>query len=282
MTVRLIDALRETLEGWSDDLSADWRSVLGAVELGFADGDQNLEMEIWEPIFPPRKDRTFPGAPAGAHILRAFDRIAPSDVRCVVLGQDPYPEPGFSTGRAFESGNVAEWRELEKMFSRSVRAYMQQICAARTGRPELASSFAAWPTLLAEIEAGSVELEAPDAIADHWEDEGVLLLNSSLTISRFDKAIDRHQSHGHLPVWRPLIQAALKHLAATGRPIVYLAFGDIAAENLRLAGLDSPAAPQVTIFRPHPAAADELLSLENPFVACNRHLAEAGAAPIAW
>ncbi|MBO6716737.1 MAG: uracil-DNA glycosylase [Rhizobiaceae bacterium] len=274
--------MRETLEGWIDDLPAVWRTALGPVELGFADSDESLELEIWEPIFPPRRGRTFPGAPAGAHMLRAFDRIAPDDVRCVVLGQDPYPEPGFSTGRAFESGNVAEWRELDKMFSRSVRAYMQQICAARTDRPELASSFAAWPSLLAEIEAGSVELEPPSAIADRWEDEGVLLLNSSLTLSRFDRAIDRHQSHGHLPVWRPLMQAVLKHLAAARRPIVFLAFGDVAAENLRLAGVHEPAAPQAAILRPHPAAADELLSLENPFVACNRHLADAGVAPIAW
>lgn len=282
MSVRLVDALRETLEGWIDDLPEVWRTALGEVELGFADSDPNLEMEIWEPIFPPRRGRTFPGAPAGAHMMRAFDGIEPDHVRCVVLGQDPYPEPGFSTGRAFEAGNVAEWRELDKMFSRSVRTYMQQICAARTGRSELASSFAAWPALLAEVEAGSVALEPPGVIADRWESEGVLLLNSSLTLSRFDKAIDRHQSHGHLPVWRPLMQAILKHFAATARPIVYLGFGDVAAENLRLAGVDAPTAPQAAIVRPHPAAADELLSLENPFIACNRHLAEAGVAPIAW
>ncbi|MEX0954947.1 MAG: uracil-DNA glycosylase [Rhizobiaceae bacterium] len=282
MTVRLVDALRETLEGWIDDLPEAWREVLSEVELGFADSDANLKLELWEPIFPPRRGRLFPGAPEGAHMLRAFDGIEPDNVRCVVLGQDPYPEPGFSTGRAFEAGNVAAWRDLDKMFSRSVRAYMQQICAARTGRAELAASFDAWPGLLEEIECGSVGLEPPDEIADHWESEGVLLLNSSLTLSRFDKAIDRHQSDGHLPVWRPLMQAVLAHLGASGRPIVYLAFGDVAAENLRIAGLAKSAEPQAAFIRPHPAAADELLSLENPFTACNRHLADAGIAPIAW
>ncbi len=282
MSVRLLDALRETLQGWVDDLPEAWRPILSDVELGFSDSDPDLELEIWEPIFPPRRGRTFPGAPAGAHMLRAFDGIDPNNVRCIVMGQDPYPEPGFSTGRAFEAGNVAAWRELDKMFSKSVRAYMQQICAARTGRSELAASFDAWPALLREIETGSVALEAPDAIADHWESEGVLLLNSSLTLSRFDKAIDRHQSHGHLPVWRPLMQAVLRHFAASGKPIVYLGFGDVAAENLRLAGLDAPTSPQAAFVRPHPAAADELLSLENPFTACNRHLAASGVAPIAW
>ncbi|RST87729.1 uracil-DNA glycosylase [Aquibium carbonis] len=274
--------MRETLEGWQDDLPAAWLPVLGDVELGFEDCDPALEFEAWEPIFPARRGRIFPGAPAGAHALRAFDVIEPDAVRCVLLGQDPYPEPGFATGRAFEAGNVAAWCELDKMFSRSVRAFTQQICAARTGRPELAASFEAWPTLLDEIEAGRIGIEAPGAIADRWVGEGVLLLNSSLTLSRFQVAVDPHQSRGHLPVWRPLIQAVLRHLAASGRPIVYLGFGDAAADNLRLAGLDTPIAPQATLQRPHPAFADALFSLENPFVACNRHLAAAGVKHIDW
>jgi uracil-DNA glycosylase len=282
MPVRLVEALKEMLAGWQDDLPPAWLSVLGNVELGFADCDPECELDHWEPIFPVRRGRRFPGAPQGAHMLRALDGIEPRQVRCVVLGQDPYPEPGFATGRAFEAGNVAAWRELDKMFSKSVRAWMQQICAVRTGRTELAASFDAWPNLLSEIETGTVQLEAPAQIADRWVAEGVLLLNSSLTLSRFDVAMDPHQSRGHLPVWRPLVQAILHHLAGTGRPIVYLAFGDVAAENLRLAGLDSPAAPQAAFVRPHPAAADTLLALENPFVACNRHLAAAGAKPIAW
>jgi len=282
MAVRLVDALEEMLDGWQDDLPASWRSILGGVTLGFDACDPECRLEHWEPIFPARRGRRFPGAPAAAHILRGFDGIDPAGVRCVILGQDPYPEPGFATGRAFEAGNVAAWRELDKMFSKSVRAYTQQICAARTGRAELARSFDAWVRLLAEIESGAVALEAPGAIADRWVAQGVLLLNSSLTLSRFQVAIDPHQSRGHLPVWRPLIRAVLDHLAATGRPIVFIAFGDVAAENLRLAGLDAPTAPQAAIFRPHPAAADALLALENPFIACNRHLEAVGAKPIAW
>jgi len=278
----LVDALRDTLEGWQDDLSAAWLPVLGGVELGFDACDHALEFEAWEPIFPARRGRIFPGAPAGAHMLRAFDGIAPDAVRCVLLGQDPYPEPGFATGRAFEAGNVAAWRELDKMFSKSVRAFTQQICAARTGRPELGASFNAWPGLLREIEAGTVGIEAPGAVADRWVGQGVLLLNASLTLSRFQVEVDPHQSRGHLPVWQPLILAVLRHLATSGRSIVFFGFGDAAARNLRLAGLDKPAAPQATLLRPHPAFADALFALENPFVACNRHLVSVGAEPIAW
>src|SRR5687768_3353017 len=99
MAVRLVDALEEMLDGWQDDLPASWRPVLAGVRLGFDACDPDCVIEHWEPIFPARRDRRFPGAPAAAHMLRAFDAVDPADVRCVVLGQDPYPEPGFATGR---------------------------------------------------------------------------------------------------------------------------------------------------------------------------------------
>ena len=101
---------------------------------------QALALEPWEPIFPARKGKHYPGAPSGAHIFHAFDRLEPDRVRVVVLGQDPYPCGAFSTGRAFEAGNVASWRELEKMFSVSVRTFMLMIAAARTGDESYARS----------------------------------------------------------------------------------------------------------------------------------------------
>lgn len=255
--------------------------MLAETALDFDGCDPDLTMEFWEPIFPPRKERIFPGAPKDSHLFSAFDAIAPEEVRCVLLGQDPYPEPGFSTGRAFEAGNVAQWRELDKMFSKSVRAFMQLICAARTGHPDYARSFDNWPGLLADIEDGSVALEAPDRVGDHWVGEGVLLLNSSLTLSRFRVETDPHQSQGHMPVWKPLILRILDHLAHAGRPVVFMAFGDVAVDRLTQAGLDTAGADNV-ICRPHPAEAEAILALENPFLACNRYLDALGQRPIAW
>ncbi|WP_252869801.1 GMC family oxidoreductase N-terminal domain-containing protein [Brucella pituitosa] len=141
---------------------------------------------------------------------------------CVVLGQDPYPEPGFATGRAFEAGNLAGWNELNKMFSKSIRAYTQQIVAARTGDMSYARSFDDWPKTLTAIESSAVELEHPSKIADRWISEGALLLNASLTLTRFKVDIDPHQSQGHLVLWQPLIIETLRTLAARGKPLVFL------------------------------------------------------------
>ena len=270
--------MRETLLGWRQDMDPAWQRLVENVELRFEDISADLMIEPWEPIFPARRNRRFPGEPAGAHLLRAFDGVRPEEVRCVLLGQDPYPCPAFSTGRAFEAGNTGCWRELDKMFSRSVRAFMLQIAAARTGCSDLGSSFEQWPRLLAEIEAGRLDFESPASIADRWVGSGVLLLNSSLTLSRFSVEGDPHQSKGHLPLWRPLILAVLRHLAENHPPVAVITFGDAAADNAGRAGI----AGIDIIERPHPAAADDFLACENPFLACNAHLQRAGVPPIDW
>ncbi len=278
MRTTLRQAMESVLAGWQGDLPPEWQPVAAGVTLGFADVDPMLAHEDWEPVFPARRGRGFPGAPKGAHMFHAFDDIAPNQVRCVLLGQDPYPCAAFSTGRAFEAGNVAEWRELNKMFSVSIRCFMQQIVAARSGDPAYAGSFAGWPRTLADIEAGRLAIEPASRLADRWVGQGVLLLNSSLTLSRFQVSIDPHQSRGHLPIWRPFIVAVLKALAARGTPLVCAGFGDAAADTLALAGVN----PNHTVLRPHPARGDEYLALPNPFIACNQMLAAMDSEAIAW
>jgi uracil-DNA glycosylase len=185
MRTGLRDAMRAVLADWRSDLDPAWRQVVEAVELAFDEIDADLVLEAWEPIFPARRGKLFPGAPRSAHLFRAFDDLEPSAVRCVILGQDPYPCPAFATGRAFEAGNVASWRELEKMFSTSVRTVIQLICAARTGDASYARSVREWPRLLADIESGRLALEPASELAGRWLRQGVLLLNSALTLSRF-------------------------------------------------------------------------------------------------
>jgi uracil-DNA glycosylase len=284
MAVALNDAMREILAGWRDDLPPAWQPVFAGTELGFDAIDPTLTLDAWEPVFPVRKGRTFPGAPKGAHVFRAFDGIAPGDVRCVVLGQDPYPDAAFSTGRAFEAGNVHWWRELEKMFSVSVRTFMQLIVAARTGEETYALSTASWRRLIDDIETGRLQVEPAGMIADRWVREGVLLLNSALTLSRFAVEGNPHQLRGHLPLWRPFLVAVLRHLAARGKPTVFIAFGEQAANALAEAGIHPAISDPLieVVIREHPARGNGVLSKENPFLLCNRFLANAGAAPVSW
>lgn len=281
--IRLREAMAETLAGWEADLPEAWRAALGPIGDAFDAVDGDLDFELWEPIFPVRRGRHFPGQPSGAHALHAFDGIAPDGVRCVILGQDPYPEPGFATGRAFEAGNLASWSELDKMFSKSVRAYMQLIAAARTGDESLCESFDRWPDVRGLLTASNSSFEGPGDIADRWVREGVLLLNASLTLSRFRVDIDPHQSRGHMPFWRPLMLRVIETMLARGEPLVFIGFGAAAAEIFATSGLTEGTSGHVAlILREHPAFADKVLGLPNPFNLCNSHLEAMGVRPIAW
>lgn len=289
MPIPLRDAMREILDGWEQDLAPAWRGLLVGAPLGFEDIASELMLEPWEPVFPARKGRIFPGAPKGAHIFRAFEGISLERVRCLILGQDPYPCPAFATGRAFEAGNVALWREFEKMFSHSMRTLLQLIVVARTGDETYGRSVLEWPRLITDIEAGRVTLPKPAEIADSWVAQGVLLLNSSLTLSRFAVEGDPHQLRGHLPLWRPLVIAVVRALMARAQPLVIIGFGAQAAEVLRACDIAQVADGRVAghgavacLPREHPARGDALLAQPNPFQACNRLLASMNATPIAW
>ena len=277
----LRQVMEEVLDRWRDDVAAEWRDLFGGVCLGFSDMTAELELEAWEPVFPTRKGKQFPGAPVGAHMLKAFDGVAPSAVRAIVLGQDPYPEPASATGRAFEIGAAMEWRDLDRMFSASVRAYTQSVLAARLARLDLARSFAQWPEVLRELETGKIPTEGHRAISDTHERQGVLLLNASLTLTRFRRDIDPHQSEGHLPIWRPLMLTVLRATVSMGRPVAFLGFGDAASALFAEAGL-AHHDQAVVVERPHPAFANEYLERCNPFTQANDGLLERGAEPIGW
>lgn len=281
MNRTLQGVMREVLRDWQADLDPAWRRVLADAVPDFAAIDPGLTLEAWEPVFPVRRGKIMLGGPKGGHMLHAFDGIAPDDVRCVVLGQDPYPDPTFSTGRAFEAGNVAEWRELEKMFSVSVRTFLQQIVAARTGDAGYARTTRDWYRVLADIESGRLAFETAATLADRWVGSGALLLNSSFTITRFQVAGDPHQIRGHLPLWRPVVATVLRHLAGRDAPVAFIGFGDQAAAALAGAGVRD-GGHIACILREHPARGDAVLALENPFVLANRHLVRHGAGPIDW
>ena len=87
--MNLRDALNDFSLDWRDDLSPKWHTVLAGVSpnaLGVLD---TLTVATTEPIYPTRRNVVLAGARADAHVFRAFDGVDPSQVRCVLIGQDP-------------------------------------------------------------------------------------------------------------------------------------------------------------------------------------------------
>ena len=286
MAMPLREALREMLSGWQADLAPEWRKVLDGVQLAFDAVDERLELHPWEPIFPARRHFPLPGAPAGAHLFRAFDSLQPDAVRCVLVGQDPYPNIAFSTGRAFESGEHRHWRELENMGSCSMRSLIQSLHAFRSGQHDHARETSGWASTIEAIQAAGDGFPAPRQLAQHWVEQGVLLLNASLSLSRFAVAGDPHQIHGHLPLWRPLVAHLIRHFAMRARrPAVVLLFGEAARRAAAASGVVEPGeidAHPLFVAAPHPAAGNDFLRCRNPFIRCNEQLQALPAPPIHW
>ena len=286
MATSLREALREMLSGWQADLDPEWRKVLDGVQLAFDAVDEGLELHPWEPIFPSRRRFPLPGAPAEGHVLRAFDDLNPNDVRCVLVGQDPYPNIAFSTGRAFETGEHRHWREISHMRSCSMRSLIQSLYAFRSGQQDHAKETEGWAATIGAIQAAGTGFQRPQQLAQHWVDQGVLLLNASLTLSRFAVEGDPHQTSGHLPLWRPLMAHLIQHFAERGRqPVTFMLFGEAARQAAAASGVvefgEIDRHP-LFVASPHPAAGNDFLHCPNPFIRCNEKLLALRARPIHW
>jgi uracil-DNA glycosylase len=290
----LREALRGFLKGWRNDLAWSWRQVLRGVEPDFEAVRADLELADDQFIFPGRRGRPIPGAPGGAHVFRALDGVRPSAVRAVILGQDPYPNYQFATGRAFEQGDLESWPQDPKRIADSLARIVQTIAAAGTGKATYAKNDAAWRRVFDDLQSGALRLAPPNQLFDVLDGQGTLWLNTGLTISRFQKGGAPEQLEGHIPLWRPIIRTILTHLATRGSGrVVFLLWGSPAQRVFREAGVQQAAEAAGTwhtraamATHAHPAAVvsgkPSFFRPPNPLVQANDSLVRMGGKPINW
>ncbi len=101
-------------------------------------------------------------------------------VKVVILGQDPYPQPGVATGRAFEVGGLTSW--LQPFRQASLRNILRLLYKIYSGIEEY-SDIPTWNALKQEIKSGSFRILPPNQLFQSWEEQGVLLLNPCLTVN---------------------------------------------------------------------------------------------------
>lgn len=152
-------------------------------------------------IFPQKKQ-----------VFEAFRQCPYDATRVVIIGQDPYPQAGFATGIAF--ANPPGIRDI----SPSLDLLRERL-----------------------FKDYGVRYSEFDQTLLSWEKQGVLLLNSSLTVRE-----GRPGSHTHL--WAPFIQLLIKKLNEYNSGIIYVLLGNVAAGFARFIG------PNNYILKyPHPA-----------------------------
>ena len=283
--MNLRDALTQYSLNWRDDLSANWRAALASTSpnaLGVLD---TLTFATTEPIYPTRRNVVLPGARADAHVFRAFDDLQPASVRCVLIGQDPYPMLSRATGRSFEQGDLDAWVSKASSVASSLRVLLRMLVAARTG--DTAVLKMSWANFVKFT--ATIDLESPRDLFDHLQSQGVLCLNAGLTITRYKSGGAPEQTKGHIPYWKPVVGQVLRSIATrSSGHVVFLCLGQFAqkllvSERVKVEATAAGAwgTRATALAMPHPVA-PRFIGGPNPFVAVNGKLGSMGASLIDW
>ena len=179
--------------------------------------------------------------PAGDKVLRAFQQPL-SDVRVLIVGQDPYPTPGNPVGLSFSV--APDVRRLPPSLINIFREY-----TADLGFPAPATG----------------DLTP-------WSERGVLLLNRVLTVQPGQPGSHRGQG------WEEVTDQAIRALAARETPLVGILWGRDARSLAPLLG----SVPLIESAHPSPNSADRGFFGSRPFSRANALLEKQGAAPVDW
>ena len=179
--------------------------------------------------------------PAPEKILRAFESD-PTQVKVLIVGQDPYPTPGHSVGLAF-SAELPAGEPLPKSLKNIFTEYSEDL-----GLPA--------PT------GGDLS---------PWTDRGVLLLNRVLTVQAGNAG--SHRGRG----WEAITEAAVRQVAANPHFAAIL-WGKQAQQLAPLIGPERC----VMSPHPSPLSAYRGFFGSRPFSRANAILQASGGAPVNW
>lgn len=185
--------------------------------------------------------------PKGSEWFRALDLTPLEEVRVVILGQDPYHGPGQAHGLCF-----------------SVQPDVRI-------PPSLVNIYK-------ELEADLGIPRARHGFLEHWARQGVLLLNSVLTVQMGMAA--SHQGKG----WERFTDAVIRLVNAKPDPVVFMLWGSHAQKKAAAVDSVDKGGRHLVLRSPHPSP----LSAHNGFFGsrhfsqANAFLAQHGRSPIDW
>lgn len=181
--------------------------------------------------------------PPHPDVFAALHRTPYADTKAVILGQDPYHGAGQAHGLCF-----------------SVRAGVDVPPSLRNIHRELHDDL-------------GLEIPHHGNLAS-WADNGVLLLNTTLTVRAGQAA--SHQGKG----WETFTDEVIRVVNDKTDPVVFILWGAAARKKRQLIDTDRHAI--VESPHPSPLSANNGFFGSRPFSATNEALAQAGRDPIDW
>lgn len=212
---------------WLSDLAGEFKKPYYKNLYEFVKNEYNTTQ-----IFPNADD-----------IFNAFHLTPLGKVKVVIIGQDPYHEPGQAHGLCFSvKPGVDIPPSLENIYK------------------ELHDDLGCYiPN---------------NGYLVKWAEQGVLLLNTVLTV-RAHRA-NSHRGQG----WEEFTDAAIRALNKQDRPIVFILWGKPAQTKLSM--LDNPNHLILTAPHPSPLSAYRGFFGSRPFSRTNAFLESKGESPIDW
>ncbi|MDR1980510.1 MAG: uracil-DNA glycosylase [Tannerellaceae bacterium] len=181
--------------------------------------------------------------PPGHLIFSAFDHCPFDQVKVVILGQDPYHEPGQAHGLCF---------------------------SVREGVPFPPSLL----NIFKEIEHDCKKPLPENGDLTRWADQGVLLLNATLTVRRHQAG--SHQNKG----WETFTDAVIHQLTRSRNHIVYILWGAYAQKKGTF--IDATRNLVLKSAHPSPLSAHKGFFGNKHFSKANDYLIASGQTPVEW
>ena len=177
------------------------------------------------------------------HIFTALKAVSHSDVKAVILGQDPYHEPGQAHGLCFSvMRGVPQPPSLQIIFK------------------ELKNDLGIEPPL--------------HGCLTSWAKQGILLLNTTLTVRRAQA--NSHRGQG----WEIFTDEVIRLLNEASHPIAFILWGNNARQKKKL--LTNPIHGIFESAHPSPLSAYNGFFGSRPFSRVNVFLEQNGVSPIDW
>lgn len=181
--------------------------------------------------------------PAAKNIFNAFNLCPFDSVRVVIIGQDPYHEPGQAHGLCFS------------------------VPDGITPPPSLVNIYK-------EIESDLGRPSPTHGDLTSWAGQGVLLLNSTLTVAAHLAA--SHAGHG----WEQFTDAVIRALATRRENIVYMLWGSYAQRKAEF--VDETRNLILKSVHPSPLSAHRGFFGNHHFSRANEYIVKHGGQPIQW
>jgi uracil-DNA glycosylase len=181
--------------------------------------------------------------PPGSLIFNAFNHCPFNNVKAVIIGQDPYHGPGQAHGLCF-----------------SVRDGI-------TFPPSLINIFK-------EIESDLGIVRPVSGNLERWADQGILLLNSSLTVR--EHLAGSHQNKG----WEQFTDKVIDILNREKNNLVFFLWGAYAQKKGE--SIDRTRHLVLESVHPSPLSASRGFFGNKHFSRCNEYLTSKGIEPVNW